>query len=57
MEPCETEERAFYRRQAHRLLTLADGCADPRTAEVLSEAARYYLDKLELPPGPTVAAA
>lgn len=49
MEPYETRERAFYRRQAHRLLTFAEGSDDPHTVEVLLRAISYYLDKLEAP--------
>jgi hypothetical protein len=57
MEHCEDQQRAFYRRQARRLLAFAEGCADRRTAEVLLDAARYYLDKLETPPDATAVAA
>jgi hypothetical protein len=53
----ESEERAFYRRQAARLIELADGCKHRPTAEQLLKAAEYYIDKLEEPPpGPAVAA-
>ena len=53
----ETEERAFYRRQAARLLELADGCKDRATAQQLVQAAEYYIDKLEEgPPGSPIAA-
>ncbi len=52
----ETEERAFYRRQATRLLQLADGCNHRPTAQELLKAAEYYIDKLEQPPGPAIAA-
>ena len=53
----ESEERAFYRRQAARLVELADGCKHRPTAEQLLKAAEYYIDKLEEPPsGPAVAA-
>ena len=52
----ETEERAFYRRQATRLLELADGCKNGPTAKQLLTAAEYYIDKLEKPPGPAIAA-
>jgi hypothetical protein len=53
----ESEERAFYRRQAARLLELADGCKDHKTAQQLVKAAEYYIDKLEkLPPDSSVAA-
>ena len=57
MEHSESEERAFYRRQATRLLELADGCKQRTTAEQLLKAAEYYLDKLEeRPQGPAAAA-
>jgi hypothetical protein len=46
----ETEERAFYRRQAIRLLELADACRDRAAAAQLLKAAEYYIDKLEEPP-------
>ena len=53
----ESEERAFYRRQAARLLELADGCQDRKTAQQLVKAAEYYIDKLEeRPSGPAAAA-
>jgi hypothetical protein len=50
MEHSESEERAFYRRQATRLLELADGCKHRPTAQQLLKAAEYYIDKLEEPP-------
>jgi hypothetical protein len=56
MRYSETEERAFYRRQATRLLELADGCTNGSTAAQLLKAAEYYIDKLEQPPGPAIAA-
>jgi hypothetical protein len=57
VEHSESEERAFYRRQATRLLELAEGCKHSPTAEQLLMAAEYYLDKLEeRPPGPAAAA-
>ena len=57
MEHSESEERAFYRRQATRLLELAEGCKHSPTAEQVLMAAEYYLDKLEeRPPGPAAAA-
>lgn len=57
MRYSETEERAFYRRQATRLLELADGCKNGPTAAQLLKAAEYYIDKLEKPPGgPAIAA-
>jgi hypothetical protein len=56
MRYSETEERAFYRRQATRLLQLADGCKNGPMAKELLKAAEYYIDKLEEPPGPAVAA-
>jgi hypothetical protein len=46
----ESEERAFYRRQAARLLELADSCKDGKTAQQLVKAAEYYIEKLEEPP-------
>jgi hypothetical protein len=46
----ETEERAFYRRQATRLLELAEGCRDRAAAAQLLKAVEYYIDKLEEPP-------
>jgi G3E family GTPase len=49
MEHCADQQRAFYRRQAERLLELAAGC-DPCTAQELLRAAQYYLDKLATPP-------
>ena len=53
----ESEERAFYRRQATRLLELAEGCKNRAAAEQLLKAAEYYIDKLEdQPPGPAAAA-
>ena len=53
----ESEERAFYRRQAARLIELADGCKHRPTAEQLLKAAEYYIDKLEeRPTGPAAAA-
>ena len=46
MQQSESEQqRAFYRRQADRLLELAKG-TDGKTAEVLTAAAQYYLEKL-----------
>ena len=56
MNHSEIEERAFYRRQAARLLQLAESCKDRATAEQLLMAAEYYIDKLEEPLGPAVAA-
>jgi hypothetical protein len=56
MRYSETEERAFYRRQAVRLLGLADDCKNRPTAQELLKAADYYIDKLEEPPGPAIAA-
>lgn len=57
MEYSDSEERAFYRRQATRLLELAEGCKQGTTAEQLLRAAEYYLDKLEAGPrGPAAAA-
>ena len=57
MRYSETEERAFYRRQATRLLELADGCKNGATAKQLLKAAEYYIDKLEQQPtGPAIAA-
>ena len=56
MRYSETEERAFYRRQATRLLELADGCKNGPTVAQLLKAAEYYIDKLERPPGPAIAA-
>jgi hypothetical protein len=56
MRYSETEERAFYRRQATRLLELANGCQNEPTAKQLLKAAEYYIDKLEHPPGPAIAA-
>ena len=57
MRYSETEERAFYRRQATRLLELADACTSGPTAAQLLKAAEYYIDKLEKPPGgPALAA-
>ena len=56
MHYSETEERAFYRRQATRLLELADGCNNRLTAQELLKAAEHYIDKLERPSGPAVAA-
>ena len=47
MEYSESEQRAFYRRQATRLLELAEGCRNAVTAAQLMKAAEYYLDKLE----------
>ena len=53
----QSEERAFYRRQATRLLELADGCKHRATAQQLVKAAEYYIDKLEeRRPEPTAAA-
>ena len=49
MDHSETEERAFYRRQATRLLELADGCRERAAAAQLLKAAEYYIDKLEEP--------
>jgi len=57
MEHDETKERAFHRRQAHRLLAFAEACTDVRTAEVLLEAAHYYLDRLEASPKARASAA
>lgn len=56
MRYSETEERAFYRRQAVRLLELADRCQNQPTAQELLKAADYYIGKLEQPPGPAIAA-
>jgi hypothetical protein len=57
VEHSQSEERAFYRRQATRLLQLAEGCKQRTTAEQLLKAAEFYLDKLEeLPGGPAAAA-
>jgi len=56
MRYTETDERAFYRRQAARLLELADGCENRPTAEELLKAAEYYIGKLEQSPGPSLAA-
>jgi hypothetical protein len=56
MRYSETEERAFYRRQAHRLLELAGGCKNRPTVTQLLKAAEYYIDKLEQPAGPAIAA-
>ena len=56
MRYSETEERAFYRRQAVRLLELADGCKNGLTTQELLKAAEYYIGKLEQPPGPAIAA-
>ncbi|MBV8753389.1 MAG: hypothetical protein JO328_11085 [Hyphomicrobiales bacterium] len=56
MRYSETDERAFYRRQATRLLELADGCENRPTAKELLKAAEYYIGKLEQPPGPAIAA-
>jgi hypothetical protein len=56
MRYSETDERAFYRRQATRLLELADRCESRPTAQELLKAAEYYIGKLEQPPGPAVAA-
>ena len=57
MDHSESEERAFYRRQATRLLELADGCKHRETAAQLLKAAEYYIDKLEeRPPGSPIAA-
>lgn len=57
MRYSEIEERAFYRRQATRLLQMADGCKNRPTAKELLKAAEYYIDKLEEPPpGPAIAA-
>jgi hypothetical protein len=56
MRYAETKERAFYRRQAARLLELADGCKHGPTAAQLLKAAEYYIDKLEQPPGSAIAA-
>jgi hypothetical protein len=46
MDDSGTEWRLFYDRQAERFLKLAQG-ADPSTAEVLTAAAKYYLNKLD----------
>ena len=57
MDHSESEERAFYRRQATRLLELADGCKHREIAAQLLKAAEYYIDKLEeRPPGSPIAA-
>ena len=56
MRYSETEERAFHRRQATHLLQLADGCRNGPTVAQLLKAAEYYIDKLDKPPGPAVAA-
>ena len=56
MRYSESEERAFYRRQATRLLELADGCKNGPTAKELVKAAEYYIDKLEEPPASPIAA-
>jgi hypothetical protein len=56
MRYSETDERAFYRRQATRLLELADRCENRPTAQELLKAADYYIGKLERPSGPAVAA-
>ena len=56
MRYSETEERAFYRRQATRLLEMAHGCKNRPTAKELLKAAEYYIDKLEELPGPAIAA-
>jgi len=50
MQHEDSSERAFYRRQAKQLLELARLSHDPATAQMLTSAARYYLDRLdELP--------
>jgi hypothetical protein len=57
MEYSESEQRAFYRRQAIRFLELADGCKNAVTTAQLMKGAEYYLDKLaETAPGDAVAA-
>ena len=57
MEYTESEQRAFYRRQAVRLLELAEGCKNTATARQLLKAAEYYVDKLEdAAPGSAAAA-
>ena len=56
MRYSESDERAFYRRQATRLLELADDCKNRPTAQELLKAAEYYIGKLEQPPGPAIAA-
>jgi hypothetical protein len=57
MQYTESEQRAFYRRQATRLLDLAGGCKNVVTAAQLLKAAEYYLDKLEaMAPGGAAAA-
>lgn len=56
MEYTESEQRAFYRRQAVRLLELAEGCKNTVTAGQLLKAAEYYVDKLEAAPDGAVAA-
>ncbi len=55
MEYTESEQRAFYRRQAVRLLELAEGCKNTATAGQLLKAAEYYVDKLEAAPGAAAA--
>ena len=56
MRYSETDERAFYRRQATRLLELADRCENRPTSQELLKAAEYYIAKLERLPGPSIAA-
>ena len=56
MEYSENEQRAFYRRQATRLLELAEGSRNAVTAAQLMKAAEYYLDKLEQTAGGAAAA-
>jgi hypothetical protein len=55
MEYTESEQRAFYRRQAVRLLELAEGCKNTAIAGQLLKAAEYYVDKLEAPGGAVAA--
>jgi hypothetical protein len=47
MDHSESAERAFYRRQARRLLAYADSCREKRVAGTLLRAAEYFLDRVE----------
>jgi hypothetical protein len=47
MQELRQNLRAFYRRQADRLLALAEECDDPNTTGHLLAMAKEYIDKLE----------
>ena len=51
MDRLQADLRAYYERQAHKLLELARGCGDPQTAQKLVEMASEYIGKLDLAPG------